>query len=362
MKSDIKKIVSVILCMVLLFSTASVAFATDGNKGKVIDSGFCGAEGENLVWTFYDSGELVISGEGEMESYYVDYSEDNYLVSQAAPWHKYSDKIRIITIEEGVTSVGNHAFYFEKRLYYKLTLPQSMVYFENDPFYTDVKERIGYQLAVDVSGWNNSQNAVRKIQVKNIEYVFNEEETQVIEFIKTPTSSAPKFVNALFDQGDKVLLSLNVANNETTSRQLKKGETAELSIYYYTDYHTDAEIVWDFEGDGCDVEYIESGLSGEYTKIRITAVRYGEFTVKVRLVDADGTVLIQRKQIFFSDIPEDKTFEDEMKELGETIEEQFHMAGFTAFFTTFFILLPILFAPLEPIWFLIALIKGDIKL
>ena len=69
MKKTMRKIMSLILCAVLLFTTASVAFAAEDGR-KVIDNGYCGAEGENLTWTLYDDGELVISGEGEMDWYY----------------------------------------------------------------------------------------------------------------------------------------------------------------------------------------------------------------------------------------------------------------------------------------------------
>lgn len=58
--------------------------------------------GENLVWTFYaESGELEISGEGDM----YDFSAES-----PAPWNEYSDEIKKVTIESGVTSIGDNAF------------------------------------------------------------------------------------------------------------------------------------------------------------------------------------------------------------------------------------------------------------
>ena len=65
----------------------------------IIDSGYCGGEGDgtNLMWEFSDDGTLAISGEGEMadmsNSYYGSY-----------------DILRV-EISEGVTSIGNYAFY-----------------------------------------------------------------------------------------------------------------------------------------------------------------------------------------------------------------------------------------------------------
>lgn len=56
---------------------------------------------ENLNWTLYTDGELVISGNGEMDNYESSYSK--------APWSE--EKITEVTIKDGVTSIGNYAFY-----------------------------------------------------------------------------------------------------------------------------------------------------------------------------------------------------------------------------------------------------------
>lgn len=62
-----------------------------------------GTCGENLDWVLYETGELVISGSGDM----TDYS-----TSSTAPWYsKYASKITSLTILEGVTSIGAYAFY-----------------------------------------------------------------------------------------------------------------------------------------------------------------------------------------------------------------------------------------------------------
>ena len=76
-----------------------------GNEGfgeqepvaQVLDSGACGT---SVQWTFYDDGTLVISGTGAMDDY-----ED------VAPWEAYLAQITSVVIEEGVTSIGNSAFY-----------------------------------------------------------------------------------------------------------------------------------------------------------------------------------------------------------------------------------------------------------
>ncbi|MCC8076082.1 MAG: leucine-rich repeat domain-containing protein, partial [Clostridiales bacterium] len=61
-------------------------------------SGTCGT---NLTWT-YSSGSLVITGTGAMK----DYSGPSY-----APWYDYSSSIVSVSIGDGVTSIGNYAFW-----------------------------------------------------------------------------------------------------------------------------------------------------------------------------------------------------------------------------------------------------------
>ena len=109
MNKTFKRFLSVILCAVMLSTLTSVAFAAEETR-KVIDSGYCGAEGENLTWTLYDDGDLVISGEGAM--YY-----DASLVDQ--------DKVKNVIIEDGVTSIGYSAFMEYENLE-SVTIPGSV--------------------------------------------------------------------------------------------------------------------------------------------------------------------------------------------------------------------------------------------
>ena len=125
MNQKFKNFLSVILCTVLLFTTASVAFAAEEGR-VVVDSGYCGAQGENLTWTLYDDGELVISGEGEMDWYFVDYEWGKLEI--LPPWYEYLSVIDVITVEEGVISIGNDAFSGEYAGYYRINLPKKYIF------------------------------------------------------------------------------------------------------------------------------------------------------------------------------------------------------------------------------------------
>ncbi len=87
MKGLVKIICAV---MLLLLLTAEVLAA---------ESGTCG---ESLVWTLdTESGELVISGSGDMP---------DFGSCSDAPWYEHRASVKKVTVAEGVTSVGSYAF------------------------------------------------------------------------------------------------------------------------------------------------------------------------------------------------------------------------------------------------------------
>ena len=89
---------------------------------NVIDSGYCGGEGDgtNLTWTLYKNGTLEISGTGKMASWTTSSG------GQSAPWcNKYYSTINSIVIDAGVTSIGKCAFWHCKTLV-KVTIPDSV--------------------------------------------------------------------------------------------------------------------------------------------------------------------------------------------------------------------------------------------
>ena len=76
-----------------------------------------GTCGDDLRWNFDSStGMLAISGTGEMTDYFFD----------DAPWNAFLAQITQIEIEDGVTSIGNWAFYNCSELI-SVTIPVSMM-------------------------------------------------------------------------------------------------------------------------------------------------------------------------------------------------------------------------------------------
>ena len=78
----------------------------------------------NLTWTLYEDGTLTISGTGAMKSYRNDDS----------PAVQKKDNVKKVVIEDGVTSIGESAFYSCKSLT-SITIPDSVTSIGFTAFY-----------------------------------------------------------------------------------------------------------------------------------------------------------------------------------------------------------------------------------
>ena len=77
-------------------------------------SGKCG---DNVYWSF-EKGILTISGNGDMYSFKYDYSP---------PWKKFESIIETVVIEQGISNIGNYAFYNYFDNLKTVMLPNSVV-------------------------------------------------------------------------------------------------------------------------------------------------------------------------------------------------------------------------------------------
>ena len=109
-----KRIVLAVSLIAILACMLAVGVSAE-DRGT-IDSGKCG---DNLTWTLYYDGELVISGTGNMWDY------DN--ADNKAPWREYSDNLKTLTLTEGLTSIGDYAFQTCDEIYKDVKLPSSIL-------------------------------------------------------------------------------------------------------------------------------------------------------------------------------------------------------------------------------------------
>ncbi len=92
---------AMLFTMTLMMIVVCLCFGTGAVSDVIVDSGECGAEGDNVTWVLYDDGELVISGTGEMDDYHY-YTDSPFC---------YSD-VKSIVVGDGVTSIGGSAFWY----------------------------------------------------------------------------------------------------------------------------------------------------------------------------------------------------------------------------------------------------------
>ena len=95
--SNLQKLVLKLLIIVgIIFTVTTNTSAQNDNSRMLFLSGATG----NLTWTLYTDGSLIINGSGTMPNYSLG----------DTPWSSYMSSIITVTIEDGVTSVGNNAF------------------------------------------------------------------------------------------------------------------------------------------------------------------------------------------------------------------------------------------------------------
>lgn len=92
----------------------------------VTETGSCG---DNVTWTLYEDGELVISGSGETAEYGESYNDDTI---KSPFWLNHS--IKSIIVKEGVTSIGNYMFHSCDNLEY-IHLPDSVTEIKKGAFW-----------------------------------------------------------------------------------------------------------------------------------------------------------------------------------------------------------------------------------
>ena len=99
----IHKFLSVLLAIMMVMSIIPItASATE-------TTGTCG---DNLTWSYDDTTcTLTISGEGDMYDYEADTDPTDGVNTDNRPWSSLTYNFKKIIIADGVTSIGNDAFY-----------------------------------------------------------------------------------------------------------------------------------------------------------------------------------------------------------------------------------------------------------
>lgn len=130
------KIFRKVLCMILAVMMMATAFSAMAfaEEKTIIDSGYCGAEGDgsNLKWTLDSEGTLTISGTGAMKDYSIEYVDYSYITT--APWGNRS--LNTLVLDDGITYIGKYAFKGCFRFSFRgyLIIPNSVTFIGDSAF------------------------------------------------------------------------------------------------------------------------------------------------------------------------------------------------------------------------------------
>ena len=98
-------ILSLALCLCLCLTICGLCGRAEA--ADVVASGNCGQSGANVTWSLDGEGTMTISGSGKMK---------DWSYSLARPWNSIEQPIKKLVIENGVTHIGDYAFYFQDNL------------------------------------------------------------------------------------------------------------------------------------------------------------------------------------------------------------------------------------------------------
>ena len=147
MKRIFKKAISVFLVVTMLLCAAplngfvgiqlpnfSSIFATkvgaaDSGYGSVLASG---SHGSKVTYVYYEDGTLIVSGSGSMRNDRI--STAGQYNTNSRRWGGYEHQIKRVIINEGVTSIGDFAFYYCENLE-SVSMPSTITYIGSDAFH-----------------------------------------------------------------------------------------------------------------------------------------------------------------------------------------------------------------------------------
>ncbi len=294
----LKKLLSIFLAVIMVLGVCPVMNVFAAEERTVIDSGICGLQGDNLKWTLYDDGELVISGEGEMDWYFVHFDDGRFSVPEKLPtWNDYYNQIEVITVEEGVTSIGHNAFLGKNTVYRRINLPESLLFIEDDLL--SEKELIAtrsiqYFLAICCAG--NGAN----IQTKVCDFTYDKKTQECTRTYKETLENGVSIhsdYGSVYSGGEEPEAFCRILTDYAGAKKPGIGEKIYYAQYYAGEYE-DIKLVWAMSISSGDLERV-SDENGLLVKAIVTNINKFDSNIKLELKDNNGNVLSSDKAVVY---------------------------------------------------------------
>ena len=150
----------------ILFATVIMImlFAISVSAKEVVDSGECGAEGDNVTWVLYDDGELLLNGSGKIKNYHYSTSPlynnefikiasfSNGITNIGAYLLNQCENLESVVLPNTVESIGNGSFSFCRNLV-KMNIPLSVKTIGDYAFnYCDKLVDLNFQEGIEIIG------------------------------------------------------------------------------------------------------------------------------------------------------------------------------------------------------------------
>ena len=253
-------------------------------KDNIYDSGSCG---ENVTWTLTADGTLTISGTGAM----TDYTYDS-----RSPWYSCRTYIKRVVMQQGVTSIGDHAFWDCSGLT-SVTIPDGVTSIGGDAFsgcaaLTSVEIPNG----VTAIGGSTFSNCIRLAKVTIPK--------SVTSIGKNAFYYCESIADVYYDgtEEDWAKISISSGNEDLLAAALhcKPTPLTALSVTGGNDSQGRPTLKWNAVTGAAKYEvYRARSMNGDYIKYStVTGTSYtntsyiengNTYYYKVRALDANGT-------------------------------------------------------------------------
>ena len=153
MEIRIRKTVAIILCICMCITPLSIEAKTKKTSGK---------DGKNITWNYdKETKTLTFSGSGAIS----DFEMDGHCPEPG--WYEWSEKAEHVVIEEGITVIGEMAFYDFFNVE-SVELPETLTEIRDDAFWCDSRlKKIKLNEKLQVIG-KSAFGGCRKLNISEI--------------------------------------------------------------------------------------------------------------------------------------------------------------------------------------------------